>query len=830
MSIGNTEILEAYWLAPHLGCVLLNHNWRGAVPPALVLDSESLRITQVWPAPVEFLGNFFGYYERDDGAIVFCQEARRHPQIDFARTPVQVAGPFNRWGLDGPAETWRLRPRVLANGRTAWECVMAREKLRPEPDGVPFKFVSSDWQWLGVSFCAPNRDYDQAGNPNYRFEPHRTGRHVFKFAVENGRGLDERIHLHLDGPGPRHARLITPGLSFFDLASGAPLGARIEASRPGFSRFSIETPWTVFRLFAPRATAATVEVFSKLDAPNPEIYPMALQADDVTWEAWVSGNLHGWYYHFRIDGENDGVSTFFDGERRLLDPWALATVGPAGPGIVVDLGRLAPRKTETKFTPPPLHDLVVLEGHVRDLIRRAPVSLSESDRLGFSGLTKWIADDGAYVRKLGVNALELLPVAQFDSAQRETYHWGYMTTNFFAPCAHYGHDPAGASQLSELAELVAECHRQGLAVILDVVYNHVGEPAHLLFLDKAYFFQLEHGGALANWSGCGNTLRAESAMAKRLIIDSLLHLLATYDVDGFRFDLAELLTVEVLGEIEPALKALKPSVILIAEPWSFRGTIAWQLRATGYAFWNDGFRDFIADYVCGRSNAEGLRYFMAGSLAHRSAWPAQSVNYLASHDDRCWIDRITQNSNHDGRDPTPTDVHRTHLALAILMCSIGVPMLAAGDDFLRSKHGRSNTYQQAEINELDYDRLERFAATHDFCRQWIRFRASSLGELLRLAARPTASYVQLFGRDDSSAAAVLFNADLSRGGRQILFAANPHAENARLALNGLASAGWKQLADRRGFNLPGDTRGKLSDDSQWLNLDPIDCGLWIRHG
>ncbi len=830
MASGKMEITQAYWLGPHLDAVLLSRNWLGAEPPALSFAAEDLPIVRIRPAGADFIGAFCGYYERHDGCIVFCQEASRHPQIDFAKNPVQVAGKFNRWGVDGPAERWRLAPRVRADGRVLWECVAARDRLHAGLDGVPFKFVSADWQWLGVLFSAPNRFYDAAGNPNYRLEPQRTGRHAFLFEVENGRGLDGHHQIQLAGPDPSRPLPVTPGLSYFDLATNAPLGAWIEATRPGFSIFRFKTEWTVFRLFAPRARSAAVEVFANLESPSPEVYPMILGEDELTWEARVSGNLHGWFYYLQVSGENDGTSTHFDGERRLLDPWALATAGPVGPGIVIDRGRLPRRADDREYQPPPWHDLLVVEGHVRDLIRRAPLGLTADERLGFRGLTKWIAQDGSYLRELGVNALELLPVAQFDSARREDYHWGYMTTNFFAPCSHYGCDAAHASQVEEFAELVDECHRRGLAVILDVVYNHVGEPAFLLFIDKCCFFQIENGGSLANWSGCGNTLRAESAMAKRLIIDSLIHLVETYDVDGFRFDLAELLTVEVLREIENALKAIKPALILIAEPWSFRGSIAWQLRSSGFAFWNDGFRDFIADYVRGHGNAEGLRYFMNGSLDHQSAWPAQSVNYVESHDDRCWLDKITERPNHDGRDPTPNDVHRTHLALAILSCSIGIPMIAAGQDFLRSKHGQSNTHQNGELNGLDYGRLQRFASSHQFCRQWFRFRASTWGELLRLPARPTTGYVRLFGREGVSTAAVLFNADFSRGGRQILFAANPHVDQVHISLDGLRGDGWQELADRTNFNLHGITSGRLAANRQGVSLGPVDCGLWVRHG
>ena len=121
-----------------------------------------------------------------------------------------------------------------------------------------------------------------------------------------------------------------------------------------------------------------------------------------------------------------------------------------------------------------------------------------------------------------------------------------MTNAFLAPASSYALDPARASGVGELQDMVAAFHRRGMAVILDVVFNHVGVPAHLMFIDKLYYFEVDGAGKLENWSGCGNDLRARSAMAKRLIIDSCIHLIDTYGIDGFRFDLAVLIGTDVL--------------------------------------------------------------------------------------------------------------------------------------------------------------------------------------------------------------------------------------------------------------------------------------------
>jgi pullulanase/glycogen debranching enzyme len=315
-------------------------------------------------------------------------------------------------------------------------------------------------------------------------------------------------------------------------------------------------------------------------------------------------------------------------------------------------------------------------------------------------------------------------------------------------------------------------------------------------------------------------------MGRRLIIDSLSHLVETFDVDGFRFDLAELIGTRVLAEIESALKRVKPSIVLIAEPWSFRGHIALELKSTGFASWNDGYRNFLCDYVLGHGNQDGLRYFMNGSLTHLAAWPAQSVNYVESHDDRCWIDKITENPDHQGQFPTPNDRRRTHLMVAILMSSFGIPMLSAGQDFLRTKCGVHNSYRSGDINALDYHRLLAFSGSHEYFRRWIRFRLSERGALLRLGSRPSDGFVHFFGADHGSALAMLLNADYSRGQQRLLFAVNPHHTTIHIGLGDLKAADWRQLADHERFEPNGLECAFLPWSGSRLELPPLTCGLW----
>jgi pullulanase len=608
------------------------------------------------------------------------------------------------------------------------------------------------------------------------------------------------------------ARCKTRSNRLLTLASHRPLGARVEEGV------------TVFRLFAPRASQVIVSFFKHLDTPEPTALAMR-RLDDGVWEGRHPANLQGWYYYYQVASRSHGPTTHFNPEFRVLDPYALAAVGPAGPGIIWDARRS--KRPSPGFEPPHWHDLVILEAHVRDLISHAPVELDDEERRGFTGLRKWLETQGCYLRSLGVNAVELQPVQEFgDRYDKGPYHWGYMPANFFAPESSYAQIPEYGSQIGELQQLVAAFHRQQIAVILDVVYNHVGEPNHLLHIDKQYYLRLDEAGNLTNWSGCGNDLRCEAPMMRRLIIDSLTHLVETYDVDGFRFDLAELIGAEVLREVETALKRVKPSIVLIAEPWSFRGHIALALKSTGFTAWNDGYRDFLRDYVLGQGNQEGLRYFINASLDHLTAWPAQTVNYVESHDGLCWIDRITENPDHQGGFPTPNDRRRTHLMVALLMCSLGIPMLTAGQDFLRSKHSLHDSYRAGEVNAIDYQRLVAFSGSHEYFRRWIRFRLSERGRVFRLASRPSAGFLHFFGAEHGSALAVLFNADHSQGAKRLLFAVNPHHESVHIGLGDLPLAHWRQLADHERFDASGLECARLRYAHQRLELPPLTCGLW----
>ena len=401
-----------------------------------------------------------------------------------------------------------------------------------------------------------------------------------------------------------------------------------------------------------------------------------------------------------------------------------------------------------------------------------------------------------------------------------------MPVNFFSPDSGFARDPLHASQIGEFRDLVEAFHEAGLAVILDVVYNHVGEPAHLAHIDQLYYFELKADGSTSNWSGCGNDLRCRAPMVKRLILDSLLHMLKFYGVDGFRFDLAELIGVDALKEIEVRLREHFPEVILIAEPWSFRGHLRSGLKETGYLWWNDSYREFLKYYLTGKGDAKSLQYFVKGSQDSGGA-PFQSINYTESHDDRTWLDDITENADHNAETPTVPDRRRTHLMISILMMSLGAPMLAQGQDFLRTKWGISNTYQRGDINALDYQRLQEFSGTHEYFRRWIGFRKSEMASCLRPATNPGENFFQFFLPESGNGLASLYNAAQTHGSVQLFFGVNPAEHAAQFDLSGFSfDRPWIQIADSERFQNKGVESALIALRTEMV-LPARSCALWI---
>lgn len=844
-----SRIYGAVWASHTTGLLSLREDWKAPKPPQIHWGSDRLPVRGVRPAPPMHFGRISGYYA-EAGDIHFVLPLSEVAHLDLEEeNGVYLVGDFNGWENAAGKKKWLLREaddsleealresppvsspddRSAENGESAppedgddggdtdggdtperrYLTITVPLKTAKRWKTRQFKFITGKRRWISVPYDAPNAVFDEEGNRNYAFDPKRTGHHEFLFETPLPFNIASDKFLVVAIDGDEETAQMRPGPFLKELRTERRLGA-----------VCTETE-TTFRLFAPLAHGVDLHLYE--DAEGDPGKPIAMHLrDNVVWEATVPGNRHGWLYHYQLQGYAVEAFIRFDPNFRVLDPHAKTLVGPAGPGIVVDESKLP--RPETPFTPPPWHELVVMEGHVRDLAAHAPAEMPEEERTGFRGLARWVRESGGYLRSLGVNAVELQPVQAFDSADFGEYAWGYMPINYFSPAPQYCSTGAGLDVFAEFADLVAAFHEAGIAVLLDVVYNHTGEPNHFQYIDRNYYFLLDQHGNYLNHSGCGNTFDCGTPMVRRLIVESLLFLIERFDVDGFRFDLGELLGRDTLVEIEKAVKAVKPSTIVIAEPWSFRGHIIGQLKETGIASWNDGYREFMKDYVGGEGGAEGLFYFMTGSR-DVFRFPAQTVNYVESHDDRCWIDEITEHENGSGENPTALDRRRTHLMAAILFMSVGIPMLHQGVDMLKSKGGKQNTYQDGETNALHYGRLREFPATHDYFRAWIRFRLGAGRRLLCLHDGPDDAYFS--STSTENALALLLNADQSVGEERLLFAVNPAFHAVSLPLPEPEVRPRRQIADAERFAPDGLSSATVPVNGDGhIELPPLSCALW----
>ncbi|MDR2806827.1 MAG: hypothetical protein LBB11_01555 [Puniceicoccales bacterium] len=788
----NIEISRALWLNEKEGLLLINKNGEW---DALPTDFACLNLNGI-PQKLRFsattvleVAAMIGYGE-EKGEIIFLSP-RRDPKSEQSED-LYLAGDLNQWLSTGLDPQWQLKPETIQN-RIYNVLRIPKDKLPPH---FQFKFVSQQWVWQPLPRFSPNKIIAHPCFENLEYRAESTGKHIIKFFLE-----DRSFHFNDHAEVVQRHRIIAvddaPWL--FSLYSCEKLGAYVDDHG------------THFALFAPKISSAEVLWKENLDGAYQE-QRMVRQTNGI-WTATIQKNLTHSYYLLRIQKMENGLPT----TRDIVDPYAKALVNKNGPGIIVET-----LETVEHFQAPPIEQWVIYEGHVRDLIANV-AEISEAEKLGFSGLVKFL--ERGYFQSLGINALELQPIQEFDNDKKEDYHWGYMPVNYFAPASAYAHHPEKGTQVQEFRELVEALHRQKIAVILDVVYNHSGEPNALSAIDPKYFFRQNDAGYLLNYSGCGNDLYTENPMVRKLIMDSLEHWVRVYDVDGFRFDLAELVGLEFLDEVRVHLQTIKPSIAMIAEPWSFRSYAGHEVRRTKLLAWNDEYREFIRDYILGYGNSEGLSYFVEGSLKFRSQFPAQSVNYLSSHDDFCWIDRITENVHHDGFIPTLVDVRRTHMALAILLLSLGTPMLGQGMELLHSKRGVHNTYQRGDLNALDYGRILEYPLTIKYVQPLIDLRRRS--SLFCLNNVPSSGYIRLINSKEKNAAAtLLFNATQENGPMQILLALNPYFQKAHFNLSALKNMKFSQIADTFSFQNKFDRPYLWNGDE--LELPPLSCGLFIR--
>lgn len=802
--------LKAFWESPNSALVFLTQDWETETIRLPLFPNPETIVFETQRASHFEIARLSGYYVYED-TIRFIIDPTNYPTLDIEES-IYVGGQFNGWQEAIGKEAFLMHPFEM-DGHPVLVLDLPVSILDGEYTSF-FRFVTEKSRWLSVPENSPNLVPNRYQGSDFMLNLRQSGRHVFRLKTEKGINLQSHVSLLWKDFQVEEQIAISNAEFYLSLQSDLPMGVTGNAGE------------SVFRIFAPRANRVNLELFKNLKHPEKIQHPLEKNKDG-SWEITLNENFDRYFYYYYIDGINYDGSTYFDSTQKVVDPYAKAMASSVGPGIVIYPDSIAP--LNDGFHPPLWHDLVVSEIHMRDLLRHSRLPLSKSERKQYSGMSKWLRDKSNYLQSLGVNAIEFQPLQEFEYKSKDEYHWGYMPVNYFSPSSANEKYPKAGAQIKSFQDMVRACHEAGFAFILDVVYNHLGTPNALFAIDKHYYFETDSSFNLTNWSGVGNDIRCSAPMAKKLIIDSLKYYITQFGVDGFRFDLGELIGVSVFSEIEKELKALKPSVILIAEPWSFRGHITEKLKITGFSSWNDHYRDFFVDYLKGSGSPMEFAYYLKGSPVGLTRFPAQTVNYSESHDDYCWLDLITENPQRNGSHPTFNDIRRTHLMFSMLFVSFGIPMISAGQDFMRSKRGVRNTYQRGDINALDYARLTTFSSTHEYVKRWIAFRLSAAGHLFRLELPPGESYFHfIYAQDQGRGLATIFNHDLSKGMDQIVYAINPTTENQCFVMDDFPMGSFKQIADHFRFNADGLDSAWIEIRDNKLLLPPLSCGVWIK--
>ena len=540
-----------------------------------------------------------------------------------------------------------------------------------------------------------------------------------------------------------------------------------------------------FSVFSKHAEAMELVLFADADAEPSRVVPLdpATHRTGDYWHVAVPGLGPGQLYGFRARGPwepRQGLR--FDGDKLLLDPYAKAVAvgrnyrraAAVAPGdnaaaamksVVVD--RRAYDWEEDRPLGRPVAETVIYELHVRGFTRHPSSGAAPERRGTYASL----ADKIPYLKDLGVTAVELLPVFQFDPQEAPeglTNYWGYSPVSFFAPHLGYSslQDPWGA--VCEFRDMVKAFHRAGLEVILDVVYNHTAEAgrgdATFCFrgLGDGTYYLLDGVGGYRNYSGTGNTMNANQAVVRRLILDSLRYWVEEMHVDGFRFDLASILSRDERGrpmDSPPILWSIESDPILagtklIAEAWDAAGLYqVGSFIGDRFLEWNGRFRDDVRRFVRGDPGAVPRladRLFASPDVyAHEAREAQQSVNFVTCHDGFTLNDLVSYDRKHneangqgdrDGTDDNlswncgvegPSDdpeveaLRRRQIKnlLVINLLALGTPMLLMGDEMRRTQGGNNNPYcQDNETSWLDWTLLERHRGLHRFVRGLIRLR------------------------------------------------------------------------------------------------------------
>lgn len=588
---------------------------------------------------------------------------------------------------------------------------------------------------------------------------------------------------------------------------------------------------TTFRLWAPTAQHVELMLFNtghKKETPR----TLAMKRDvQGTWLLNVAGDLRNLYYRYRL------TQTGKSGHVEAVDPYAVAVGANGNRAMITDLRDTDPKDWDSDKKPEfeQATDAVIYEVHVRDFTIHASsgtknagkyLGLAEKGTRGPDGIKTGVD----HLKDLGVTHVHLLPVADFasidETKKNGQYNWGYDPKNYNVPEGWYATDPVdGRVRVREFKEMVMGLHRAGLRVVLDVVYNHTYHSAdsHFQHVVPDYYYRQNAEGGFSNGSGCGNEVASERSMVRKLMIDSLVHWVKEYHVDGFRFDLMGLHDLDTMKQIRKAMDKIDPSIILYGEGWTGGDSpLPWDQRAMKtnvgrldrVAAFNDTIRDAIKGHVAehhsggfvqGASDMENrLKTGIVASIKHKQvkaskddlwngSWakePHHAVSYASCHDNHTLWDKIlltTAGLNDVDR------IRMYKLAAAIVMTSQGICFIHAGEELLRTKKGHENSYNLPDrINAIDWRRKIKHKDVYEYYRGLIALRLANPEFRMKTSADIRKNLYFLDMPNAGMVGYVLKGSGTSEAADKFVVIFNARAEKETVQLPG---SGWNVLVD-----------------------------------
>ena len=519
---------------------------------------------------------------------------------------------------------------------------------------------------------------------------------------------------------------------------------------------------TVFKVWSPEAERIELSLYRDDTSDAYETHPLS-RGDRGVWSLAVEENLHGVFYDYAV---------WVDGRcARTADPYAVACGRNGARSMAVDLSRTDPEGWAQDAPPPPQPEQIIYELHVKDF-SYDPDSGVPSEYRGKYKAFSALGSDGQpprcmeHLRSLGVTHVQLMPIFDFGSVDEagddNQFNWGYDPVNYNVPEGSYSTDPSdGAARVRECKEMIQALHQSGLRVVMDVVYNHTFHAdSWLERTAPGYYYRRNEDGSLAAGSACGNDIAAGRAMVDNYIVHSVLYWAREYHIDGFRFDLMGLLTVELMNRIRRELDAAfgPGEKLMYGEPWRAAdspmepGThpalkehvglldpgVGAFCDLTRDAIKGDSFKETVPGFVNGGEDFEQTILHAAagwheGSPEFQPRSCAQVINYISAHDNFTLWDKLVM-CLPEGPGPADFDklradiLERNKLAAFIYFTCLGRLFMQAGEEFGRTKLGDGNSYcSPPELNMLCWERAERFGALTDYYRQLIRLRKSLPG-------------------------------------------------------------------------------------------------------